>query len=39
MRLAGGSDATMTSALLDRLLHHVQTILIEGESYRSAKRK
>jgi DNA replication protein DnaC len=32
-------DATMTSALLDRLLHHVQTLLIEGDSYRSAKRK
>jgi DNA replication protein DnaC len=32
-------DATMTSALLDRLLHHAQPVLIEGESYRSAKRK
>lgn len=32
-------DATMTSALLDRLLHHVQTVLIEGDSYRSAKGK
>ena len=32
-------DATVTSALLDRLLHHAQTVLIEGESYRSAKRK
>ena len=32
-------DATMTSALLDRLLHHAQTLLIEGDSYRSAKRK
>jgi len=32
-------DATMTSALLDRLLHHAQTVLIEGDSYRSAKRK
>jgi DNA replication protein DnaC len=32
-------DATMTSALLDRLLHHVQAVVIEGESYRSAKRK
>ena len=29
----------MTSALLDRLLHHAETILIEGESYRSAKPK
>jgi DNA replication protein DnaC len=32
-------DATMTSALLDRLLHHAHPILIEGDSYRSAKRK
>lgn len=32
-------DATMTSALLDRLLHHAQTVIIEGDSYRSAKRK
>jgi len=27
-------DATLTSALLDRLLHHAETILIEGKSYR-----
>jgi DNA replication protein DnaC len=33
------NDATMTSALLDRLLHHVEVVLIEGESYRSAKQK
>jgi DNA replication protein DnaC len=32
-------DATMTSALLDCLLHYAQTVLIEGDSYRSAKRK
>jgi DNA replication protein DnaC len=32
-----GSDATMTSALLDRLLHHVEVVIIEGESYRSSK--
>jgi DNA replication protein DnaC len=32
-------DATLTSALLDRLLHHAQPVLIEGDSYRSAKRK
>lgn len=31
-------DATMTSALLDRLLHHAQPVLIEGDSYRSAKK-
>jgi DNA replication protein DnaC len=28
------NDATLTSALLDRLLHHAETILIEGKSYR-----
>jgi DNA replication protein DnaC len=28
-------DATLTAALLDRLLHHVETILIEGRSYRT----
>src|SRR5260221_1295822 len=33
------ADATMTSPLLDPLLHHAQPVLIEGDSYRSAKRK
>ena len=28
------NDATVTSAILDRLLHHVETIKIEGQSYR-----
>jgi len=28
------NDSTLTSALLDRLLHHAETILIEGTSYR-----
>ena len=28
------NDATLTSALLDRLLHHAETITIEGKSYR-----
>lgn len=28
------NDATVTSAILDRLLHHVETIKIEGRSYR-----
>ncbi len=28
-------DAVLTSALLDRLLHHAQTVTIEGKSYRS----
>ena len=32
-------DANLTSAPLDRLLHHAQPVLIEGDSYRSAKRK
>ena len=28
------NDSTLTSALLDRLLHHAETVLIEGKSYR-----
>jgi len=28
------NDATLTSALLDRFLHHAETVLIEGDSYR-----
>lgn len=32
------NDATLTSALLDRLLHHAETILIEGSSYRMKER-
>ncbi len=32
-------DATMTSALLDRLLHHAEVLVLEGESYRSPKPK
>ena len=28
------NDATLTSAILDRLLHHADTIVIEGKSYR-----
>ena len=28
------NDATLTSAILDRLLHHAETVLIEGDSYR-----
>jgi DNA replication protein DnaC len=27
-------DATLASAVLDRLLHHNETVLIEGRSYR-----
>lgn len=29
------NDAVLTSALLDRLLHHAETVLIDGKSYRS----
>lgn len=28
------NDSTLTSALLDRLLHHAQIVVIEGKSYR-----
>jgi DNA replication protein DnaC len=28
------ANSTLTSALLDRLLHHAETVLIEGKSYR-----
>jgi DNA replication protein DnaC len=31
------NDSVFTSALLDRLLHHSQTVLIEGSSYRMRK--
>jgi DNA replication protein DnaC len=31
------SDATLTSAILDRLLHHCETVTIEGKSYRTQK--
>ena len=31
-------DSTLTSALLDRLLHHAETVLIEGSSYRMKER-
>ena len=33
-----GNDATLTSAVLDRLLHHAQTVVIEGPSYRMRGR-
>ncbi len=29
------NDAVLTSALLERLLHHAETVRIEGKSYRS----
>jgi DNA replication protein DnaC len=28
------NDSTLTSAMLDRVLHHCETVLIEGKSYR-----
>jgi DNA replication protein DnaC len=28
------NDSTLTSALLDRLLHHTETVVIQGKSYR-----
>lgn len=28
------NDSTLTSAILDRLLHHAETLVIEGKSYR-----
>ena len=28
------NDSTITSAVLDRLLHHAETVVIEGQSYR-----
>lgn len=31
------NDSTLTSALLDRLLHHTEPVLIEGDSYRMRK--
>ena len=27
-------DATLTSAVLDRLLHHAETVTLEGRSFR-----
>jgi DNA replication protein DnaC len=32
------NDSTLTSAILDRVLHHAETIIIEGESYRMKDR-
>jgi DNA replication protein DnaC len=29
------NDSTLTSAVLDRLLHHAETVIIEGKSYRT----
>jgi DNA replication protein DnaC len=32
------NDSTLTSAILDRLLHHAETVVIEGHSYRMKDR-
>ena len=32
------NDSVLTSALLDRLLHHAETVRIEGKSYRMKGR-
>ena len=32
------NDITLTSAILDRLLHHAETVIIEGKSYRMKDR-
>ena len=32
------NDSTLTSALLDRVLHHAETVVIEGKSYRMKDR-
>jgi hypothetical protein len=32
------NDATITSAVLDRLLHHAETVIVEGKSYRTKDR-
>jgi len=33
------NDSVLTSAVLDRLLHHEETVLIEGSSYRMKEKK
>ena len=32
------NDATLTSAVLDRVLHHAETVIVEGSSYRMKDR-
>jgi len=32
------NDSTLTSAILDRVLHHSDTVVIEGKSYRMKDR-
>src|SRR4029453_14506357 len=31
------NDSTLTSAILDRVLHHVDTVVVEGKSFRTKK--
>jgi DNA replication protein DnaC len=33
------NDSTLTSAILDRVVHHVDTVVIEGKSYRTKKEQ
>ncbi|NLB55435.1 MAG: ATP-binding protein [Lentisphaerae bacterium] len=33
------NDSILASAILDRLLHHCETIIIEGKSYRTQKEE
>jgi DNA replication protein DnaC len=33
------NDSTLTSAILDRVLHHVDTVVIEGKSFRTNRTK
>ena len=35
---AAQTDSTITFAVLDRLLHHAESVLIEGSSYRMKDR-
>ena len=32
------NDSTLTSAILDRILHHAETVILEGKSYRMKDR-
>lgn len=32
------NDSTLTSAILDRLLHHAETVVVEGKSYRMKEK-
>ncbi|MBF0423713.1 MAG: ATP-binding protein, partial [Magnetococcales bacterium] len=32
------NDATLTSAILDRVLHHAEPVVIEGKSYRMKEK-